>query len=270
MAEVTLLPGAHELVRRIEAEHRPGGGWIYDADPSWSADATIVFPERILLRIARTTDEDPRYSWQIERWDPADETYQPIPGQAGSVAAPLEMIEQAVAFIDAHNAGEPLPVTVYPLAYELGDRIAAGYPRAHWQHYTNDVYADVFEYPGLRRLAFWDEANFMGSIDGYTWVQEEYRPGEDRWVAVAASSDVVSLGQLRRTIADFHNTGEAPYHPPVAPSESPDVTRGAARGTEALARAEVARRLAERAAALGGDDPAPGAAPAPGREGPRR
>jgi hypothetical protein len=254
MPDAMTLPSAHELVRRIEAEARPGGAWTYDADPSWSQDAAIVFPERILLRVSRN-DETLGYAWQMERWNPSDETYQPVTGQTGQAANPGEMAAVAVAFIDEHNIGEPVPVTVYPLAEELGERIQAGYPRAHWQHYVNDVYAFVFEYPNERRLAFWDEADFMGSIDGYTWVQEEFSPAENRWMTVAASSDMVSLGQLRRTVAEFNDTGEAAYR---SPAETPDA-RVAARSLPARAGRpdagdELVRRLSERAAALTDDE----------------
>lgn len=270
MPDALTLPTAHELIRRIEAEARPGGAWTYDADPAWSADGTIVFPERLLLRITRD-DDQPGYTWRTEQWDRVDETYRPVPGQEGAAESPSAMADVAVAFIDEHNAGEPLPVTVYPLADELGARIKAGYPRAHWDYYVNDVYAAVFEYPQLRRLAFWDEADFMGSIDGYTWAQEEYQPGLDRWVPVAASSDMVSLGQLRRTIADFHNLGETPYR---HTSDTADA-RVAARDLAVEAgwdgaREQLERRLAERAAALDAGEPPHGADPAQGRPAPGR
>ncbi len=270
MPDALTLPTAHELIRRIEAEARPGGAWTYDADPAWSPEGTIVFPERLLLRITRD-DEHPGYTWRIEQWNPADETYQPVPGQSGAAESPTAMAEVAVAFIDEHNAGEPLPVTVYPLADELGERIQAGYPRAHWTHYVNDVYAAVFEYPAKRRLAFWDEADFMGSIDGYTWAIEEYRPAEERWVPVAASSDMVSIGQLRRTIADFHNLGETPYRTPDGPADAPAAARDLAiRAGRAEVREQLAQQLAAREAALGVDQAAPTASPAPGRSTPSR
>lgn len=268
MPDATTLPTAHELIRRIEAQDRPAGAWTYDADPSWSNAGTIVFPERILLRIERD-DENPGYLWQVERWDQAQETYEPVTSQSGTAAHPIAMAEIAVAFIDEHDLGEQGPSSVYPLAYELGNRIAAGYPRAHWLHYTNDVFADVFEYPGQRRLAFWDEADFMGSIDGYTWVLEEFSSAENAWRTVSASSDMVSIGQLRRTIADFHDKGEAAYRALAAPPEAPVAGRSIHAPTaHGAADDELARRLAERAAALTADEPTPPtAAPAPSRPG---
>ena len=51
MADSQLQPTSHQLVQLLEEEHRPGGAWIYHADPDWSPSAAIVFPERILLRI---------------------------------------------------------------------------------------------------------------------------------------------------------------------------------------------------------------------------
>lgn len=271
MPDAITLPSAHELIRRIEAEARPGGAWTYDADPTWSADAAIIFPERLLLRISRTEDA-PGYAWQSERWDPTDETYQPIPGASGRVGSPGEMAEVAVAFIDEHNVGEPVPVTVYPLADELGERIQAGYPRAHWQHYLNEVYAFVFAYPNERRLAFWDEANFMGSIDGYTWVEEAFSPAENQWVPVSASSDMVSIGQLRRVIAAFHDTGEAPHRVVSQRPEAPTADRGlGARSEQQGVGEQLTRHLAERAAALTDDDHEPATlTTAPGRTSPGR
>lgn len=248
MPELSTLPSPHELIRRIEAEARPGGAWTYDADPTWANCAAIVFPERILLRI---TADAAGYAWQVEQWDLGDDTYQAIPGQRGTAATPTEMAEVAVRFIDEHNVGEPVPVTVYPLAEELGERILAGYPRAHWRSYVNDVYAFVLEYPNEQRLAFWDEADFMGSIAGYTWTREQYDPAEDRWVSVAASSDMVSIGQLRGTIAQFHDTAETRYRAVGAPA----VTRNLFVRADRPASEELARRLAERAAALGHDGP---------------
>lgn len=264
MSELSTLPSPHELIRRIEAEARPGGAWTYDADPTWSKDAAIVFPERLLLRI---TTEDQGYGWQVERWDPSDDTYRPAPGQHGTAATPVEMADLAVGFIDEHNAGEPVPVTVYPLAEELGERIQAGYPRAHWRSYVNDVYAFVLEYPNEQRLAFWDEADFMGSIAGYTWTHEDYDPAEDRWVPVASSSDMVSIGQLRRTVAEFHDAGETNHRA----GERAALARSLPACAERTAGDEVARRLAERAAALGDDaHTSVGSAPTPTRTAPGR
>lgn len=248
MPELSTLPTPHELIRRIEAEARPGGVWTYDADPTWSDGSAIVFPERILLRI---TADAAGYAWQVEQWDPGDDTYQPAPGQRGTAATPTEMAEVAVRFIDEHNLGEPAPVTVYPLAEELGERILAGYPHAHWRSYVNDVYAFVLEYPNEQRLAFWDEADFMGSIAGYTWTRENYDPTEDRWTPVEASSDMVSIGQLRRIVAQFHDTAETRYRVVQAPA----VTRDLDARAERTAGEELVRRLAERAAALGHDEP---------------
>lgn len=248
MPKLSTLPSPRELIRRIEAEARPGGAWTYDADPTWSDGSAIVFPERILLRI---TADATGYAWQVEQWEPGDDAYQAIPGQRGIAATPVEMAEVAVRFIDEHNVGEPVPVTVYPLAEELGERILAGYPRAHWRSYVNDVYAFVLEYPNGQRLAFWDEADFMGSIAGYTWTREDYDPSEDRWVSVAASSDMVSIGQLRRTVAQFHDTAETRYRA----VKSPAVTRNLDARPERTTGEELARRLAERAAALGHDEP---------------
>ena len=51
MADTETQPTSHQLVQILEEEHRPGGAWIYHADPDWSPSAAIVFPERILLRI---------------------------------------------------------------------------------------------------------------------------------------------------------------------------------------------------------------------------
>lgn len=197
---------AHQLVHLIEEHHRPGGAWTYDADPSWSREGTIVFAERILLRVAQAQDAHglpAGYDWSIEAWDPGDETYRSTTG--GHAPDKEAMIEVATRFIDEHNIGEPLPLTVYPLAAELVERVRTGYPRAQWRSYTNDVFGSVLEYPEHRRLTFWDEANFMGSIDGYTWQVETFSPHEQRWEVTASNhGQVISLTELREVIADFH------------------------------------------------------------------
>lgn len=148
-----------------------GGAWIYHADPDWSPSAAIVFPERILLRITPAAG-DAGYVWGVEEWDGRDQNLPARPRRHRIGGDAAEMIGIASSFIDEENIGEPLPVTAYPLAEELAERITAGYPDAHWRSYVNSAYGNVLEYPERRRLTFRDEANFMGSIDGYTWMME--------------------------------------------------------------------------------------------------
>lgn len=207
MADTQTQPTSHQLLQVLEEEHRPGGAWIYHTDPDWSPSAAIVFPERILLRIT-TAAGDAGYVWGVEEWDGRDETYRPVPGGAASAATPEAMIGIAATFIDEENIGEPLPLTTYPLAEELAERITAGYPHAHWRSYVNNAYGNVLEYPERQRLTFWDDANFMGSIDGYTWVMEVWSTRQQNWVEVEPFSDVLSITELREVISTFHDENE--------------------------------------------------------------
>ena len=246
MAE--LQPTSHQRVQIPEEEHRPAGAWIYHADPDWSPSAAIVFPERILLRITPAAG-DAGYVWGVEEWDGRDQTYRPVRDGTGSAATPAEMIGIASSFIDEENIGEPLPVTVYPLAEELAERITAGYPDAHWRSYVNSAYGNVLEYPERRRLTFWDEANFMGSIDGYTWVLEVWSARQQSWVEVEPFSEVLSITELRAAISTFHAEAERNLA-----YERAATTNGPAPSVGGLARdavnaSHLATRLTEQLAA---------------------
>ena len=248
MADTETQPTSHQLVQILEEEHRPGGAWIYHADPDWSPSAAIVFPERILLRITPAAG-DAGYVWGVEEWDGRDQTYRPVRDGTGSAATPAEMIGIASSFIDEENIGEPLPVTVYPLAEELAERITAGYPDAHWRSYVNSAYGNVLEYPERRRLTFWDEANFMGSIDGYTWVLEVWSARQQSWVEVEPFSEVLSITELRAAISTFHAEAERNLA-----YERAATTNGPAPSVGGLARdavnaSHLATRLTEQLAA---------------------
>lgn len=236
VSEVSVAP--IEVVRQLEEHHRPGGSWTYDPD-SARRDTAVVFPERLLLRI----DAAPQggYTWAEETFDPIEEVYKPTPGRTGTAGSVHEMLVAASTFIDDHNQGDAVPVSAYPLAYELEDRIAAGYPGAHWKHYQNSVYASVFEYPGLRRIQFWDEADFMGSISGYTWIEEAWSPESQSWQQQAESDDVVTITQMQQTIVSLHRTGEHVHAVTAAGGGTP---------TGRLDRATLERLMGDRSAQL--------------------
>jgi len=251
-------PTSHQLVQVLEEEHRPGGAWIYHADPDWSPSAAIVFPERILLRITSAAG-DAGYVWGVEEWDGRDETYRPVPGGTGSAATPEQMIGVAATFIDEENIGEPLPPTTYPLAEELAERITTGFPDAHWRSYLNDVYGNVLEYPGRLRLTFWDEANFMGSIDGYTWQLEVWSTRQQAWVEVEPFSEVLSITELRAVIGAFHDENERDLADEHAATRSGPAVGALAR--DAVNASHRATRLTEKLAARAAQlDPDPTAA----------
>ena len=258
MADSQLQPTSHQLVQLLEEEHRPGGAWIYHADPDWSPSAAIVFPERILLRITPAAG-DSGYVWGVEEWDGRDQTYRPVRDGTGSAATPAEMIGIASSFIDEENIGEPLPVTVYPLAEELAERITAGYPDAHWRSYVNSAYGNVLEYPERRRLTFWDEANFMGSIDGYIWVMEVWSNRQQNWVEVEPFSEVLSITELRAAISTFHAGTERDLaYERAATTNGPAPSVGGL-AHDAVNASHLATRLTEQLAARAEDlDPSPG------------
>ncbi|MHC9043328.1 hypothetical protein ACYX8G_02020 [Microbacterium saperdae] len=247
MADTEPQPTSHQLVQILEEEHRPGGAWIYHADPHWSPSAAVVFPERILLRITPAAG-NAGYVWGVEEWDGRDQTYRPVRDGTGSAGTPAEMIGIASSFIDEENIGEPAPVTAYPLAEELGERIHAGYPDARWRYFVNSAYGSVLEYPGRRRLTFWDEANVMGSIDGYTWVMEVWSARQQSWVEVEPLSEVLSITELRAVISTFHAETERDLA-----YERTDTTNGPAPSVGGLARdagraSHLATRLTEQLA----------------------
>jgi uncharacterized small protein (DUF1192 family) len=169
------------------------------------------------------------------------------------------MIGVAATFIDEENIGEPLPLTTYPLAQELAERITAGYPDAHWRSYLNDVYGNVLEYPGRLRLTFWDEANFMGSIDGYTWQLEVWSTRQQAWVEVEPFSEVLSITELRAVIGAFHDENERDLADDHATTRSVPAVGALAR--DAVHASHRATRLTEQLAARATQlDPDPTAA----------
>lgn len=156
-------------------------------------------------------------------------------------------------------------MTTYPLAEELAERITAGYLDAHWRSYVNSAYGNVLEYPERRRLTFWDEANFMGSIDGYTWVMEVWSARQKDWVEVEPFSEILSITELRAVISTFHAETERDLA-----YERAATTNGPAPSVSGLARdavnaSHLATRLAEQLAARAEDlDPSPATTTGPG------
>ena len=108
-------------------------------------------------------------------------------------------------------------------------------------------------YPERRRLTFWDEANFMGSIDGYTWVLEVWSARQQSWVEVEPFSEVLSITELRAAISTFHAEAERNLA-----YERAATTNGPAPSVGGLARdavnaSHLATRLTEQLAARAED-----------------
>lgn len=92
-----------------------------------------------------------------------------------------------------------------------------------WSVYENDTFAQVFEFKEHRRMQVWGEANFMGSIDGYSW-QEQLWSGSE-WVDVTEISTEngippLSVRELRAQLAAFRIEAEATRPETLTPREA--------------------------------------------------
>ncbi|MGO2520937.1 MAG: hypothetical protein ACTH8F_12500 [Microbacterium sp.] len=96
---------------------------------------------------------------------------------------------------DVALAGELREADETPLIADLAERIREeSRGLVSWDIQENDVSAQVFEFQDHRRLQVWDEANFMGDIDGYSW-QEQIWSGSE-WVdmtEVSTENDIPPL-----------------------------------------------------------------------------
>lgn len=92
-----------------------------------------------------------------------------------------------------------------------------------WRVYENDVFAQVFEFEEHRRLQIWEERDFMGELDGYSW-QEQIWSGST-WVD---SSDISTEWQvrhiyerdLRERLDEFRAEAEATKPERLTPTEA--------------------------------------------------
>ena len=97
---------------------------------------------------------------------------------------------------------EPLVSDAFPLAYELGEAIASQYGgEISWS--INDVYGVVLERAGARRIVFHDEADFMGSIDGYTYETQHWDADANSWVVDDQVEEPVEPHRIRELAAQL-------------------------------------------------------------------
>lgn len=91
-----------------------------------------------------------------------------------------------------------------------------------WNLYENEQFAMVFEFPEHRRLQTWDEADFMGSLDGYSYVEQLWS-GEE-WVDIGKLSTEthppLTPEQFRSRVAGFRAEAEATNPANLTPAEA--------------------------------------------------
>jgi hypothetical protein len=155
-----------------------------------------------------------------------------------------------------HDAGTSEPDEDNPLAYELAEHLAAGSTDNPWVYYVDDVFGNVFEYPKLQRLTFWDKANFMGSIDGYTWELERWHPQDQRWEKIAAGPGIYSRPELEQLLRAFTTAGATGPH--WVSQTDAHAAAHATRPENRLTRLLQARAQALEAAPTPGPDDTPG------------
>lgn len=111
-----------------------------------------------------------------------------------------------------------------PTIAELAEQLRDEYrDLTDWRVYENDVHAQVFEFEKHRRMQVWDEADFMGTIDGYSW-QEQLWTGSE-WVDVTEISTEneippLSVQELRAHLDAFRIEAEATRPDTLTPREA--------------------------------------------------
>lgn len=111
-----------------------------------------------------------------------------------------------------------------PTIADLAGRLRDEYPEtSDWSVYENEVFAQVFEFKEHRRLQVWDEADFMGTIDGYSW-QEQLWSGSE-WVDVTEIStedgnSPLSPLELRERLTTFRREAEETRPDSLTPREA--------------------------------------------------
>lgn len=117
-----------------------------------------------------------------------------------------------------------LPPDDVPTIAELAEQLRNEYKDlTDWSVYENEAYAQVFEFKEHRRMQVWDEADFMGSIDGYSW-QEQLWSGSE-WVDVTEISTEngvppLSVRELRAHLDAFRIEAEATRPESLTPREA--------------------------------------------------
>lgn len=168
-------------------------------DPLQADPVTILqLHELTILKLHEVFDND--------GWDPEygqDQTPEHLRGIVATVYEAAgrheaEMWDMALAR-ELRDADET--PTIFDLAHRIQEDSRGV---TSWNIREIGLGAQVFEFPDHRRLQVWDEADFMGSIDGYSW-QEQIWSGSE-WVDVTPistetgsaplSTDELILGRL--------------------------------------------------------------------------
>lgn len=188
------------MLNDLEQNHRPGGGWRR-LDPVSGVLATVDMAVDT-WRVSASATEPGRFDWEIE--SPRDD----ITEWAGTVS-----YDEIVALLsdaidqDAKYQGLDNPQQM-PLAAELVPRVAGSFRGADWIKYEAATFAEVLEYPDDSRIKVWDSADFMGSIEGYTWDVETYDAKNDSWVLTEQHETPGTLLELRERITRFRDEGQ--------------------------------------------------------------
>lgn len=153
----------------------------------------------------------------IERADDLEVSYvtESTFGSGRSVSRTFDSIE-ALRHGMWEVIGEPDPLQPpgeTPSIADLAEQLREEYgENAPWRIYENDIYAHVFEFAEHRRLQIWDEADFMGSIDGYSWQEQVWSGAE--WVDVTVISTEngippLSVHEIRTRLEEFRTEADA-------------------------------------------------------------
>ena len=99
-----------------------------------------------------------------------------------------------------------------PEIYELANQIRSeSTDLIAWSIYESDDYAQVFEFPRHRRIRVWEEADFMGSLEGYSWQEQVWRSniwGNVTPISTEAGIPPLSVEELRTRLNAFAEEAE--------------------------------------------------------------
>lgn len=184
----------------LEQNHRPGGGWRR-VDPNAGVEGVVDLGVDTWTVSASSTEPE-MFIWEIE--SPRDDITQGY-GTA-SYDEVVTLLSDAIDR-DAKSRGLDNPQQM-PVAAELVPRIAASFRRADWSLEEDATFAQTIEFNDDSRIKVWDSADFMGSIEGYTWDVETYDAKQGSWVLTEQHETPGTLLELRKRIAQFHGEGQ--------------------------------------------------------------